>query len=305
MTNVVSSPHLDTRQGILWMLSAMMMFTGTNALAKLLMGHYPVMQVVWARYFFQFLLLVIFIGPRLPRVMVTSKLKIQLLRSLLLFGTSVMFFFGLSQLALADISAIMFVAPILVTALSMPVLGEHVGFRRWAGIVVGFMGALIIIRPGFGVMQSAALFPLGAACLYALYQISTRFIGRTDAAMTTLLYTASSGTLVTTALVGFYWQMPDATDWLMMAGLGVTSNLGHFSMIKAYQAAPAATVAPFSYVNLLWATMFGFILFSDLPDLWTISGALVIVASGLYIFHRENRRGDKEKPSEPPVESPT
>ena len=305
MTASTSSHPLDTRQGILWMLSAMMMFTGTNALAKLLMGHYPVMQVVWARYFFQFLLLIIFIGPRLPRVMVTSKLKIQLLRSLLLLGTSVMFFFGLSQLALADISAIMFVAPILVTALSMPVLGEHVGLRRWAGIVVGFMGALIIIRPGFGVMQTAALFPLGAACLYALYQISTRFIGRTDDAMTTLLYTASSGMLITTALVGFYWQTPEAIGWLMMAGMGVTSNLGHFSMIKAYQAAPVATVAPFTYVNLLWATMFGFILFSDLPDLWTVSGALVIVASGLYIFHRENQRGGKDKQVEPPMESPT
>lgn len=286
----LSAPQ-DSRRGILWMLAAMMMFTGTNAFAKLLVADYPVMQVVWARYFFQFLLLLNFIGPRLRRVMVTSKLKLQLGRSFLLFGTSVLFFFGLSQLGLADISAVMFVAPILVTALSMPLLGEKVGPRRWAGIVIGFLGALIIIRPGFGMMQSAALFPLGAACLYALYQILTRFLGRTDDAMTTLFYTASTGTLITSALVAFYWQMPDATGWVMMAALGVTSNLGHFSMIKAYQAAPAASIAPFSYVNLLWATMFGFILFSELPDLWTISGAIVIAASGLYIFHRENKRG--------------
>lgn len=294
MTNDASLQSVDARRGILWMLAAMLMFTGTNAFAKLLMAHYPVMQVVWARYFFQFLLLLIFIGPRLNRVMVTAKLKLQLGRSLLLCGTSVLFFFGLSQLALADISAVMFVSPILVTALSMPLLGEKVGLRRWAGIVIGFIGALIIIRPGFGMMQNAALFPLGAACLYALYQISTRFLGRTDDAMTTLLYTASSGTLITSALVAFFWEMPDLTGWVMMAALGVTSNLGHFSMIKAYQAAPAASVAPFSYVNLLWATMFGFILFSDLPDLWTISGAIVIAASGLYIFHRENRQRSME-----------
>ncbi|NQU58391.1 MAG: DMT family transporter [Rhodospirillales bacterium] len=294
MTATASTSSLDYRRGILWMLAAMMMFSGTNAFAKLLMAHYPIMQVVWARYFFQFLLLSIFIGPRLRRVMAPSKLKVQLVRSFLLLGTSVLFFFGLSQLALADISAIMFVAPILVTALSMPLLGERVGPRRWAGIIIGFLGALIIIRPGFGMMQSAALFPLGAACLYALYQISTRFIGRTDDAMTTLFYTASSGTVITTFLVSWFWEMPDATGWAMMAALGVTSNLGHFSMIKAYQSAPAATVAPFSYVNLLWATMFGFILFSDLPDLWTISGAIVIASSGLYIFHREQQRGRLE-----------
>ena len=147
-------------------------------------------------------------------------------------------------------------------------------------------------------MQFTALFPLGAACLYALYQISTRFLGRTDNAMTTLLYTASSGTAILTALVPLYWIQPDTTGWLMMTALGVTSNLGHFAMIKAYEEAPAATVVPFSYVNLLWATLFGYILFSDLPDLWTISGACIIAVSGLYIFHRENMRGKDDTKTE-------
>ncbi len=287
----IKAPSFDSRRGILWMLAAMMMFSGTNACAKFLTGHYPVMQIVWARYFFQLLLLMIFLGPRIRQVMVTSKLNLQIVRSLILLVTSILFFFGLSRIGLADNSAIMFVAPILVTALSIPMLGEKVGPRRWAGIAIGFLGALIIIRPGSGMMQTAALFPLGAACLYALYQISTRFLGRTDNTMTTLLYTASSGTVVTTVLAPFFWQVPDVTGWIMMAALGVTSNLGHFSMIKAYETSPAATVAPFSYVNLLWATMFGFILFAELPDLWTISGAVVIAASGLYIFHREHKRG--------------
>ena len=167
----------------------------------------------------------------------------------------------------------MFVAPILVTILSMPLLGERAGPRRWAGIIIGFLGATIIIRPGYGMIQYTALFPLGAACLYALYQISTRFLGRTDNAMTTLLYTASSGTTILTSLVPLYWKTPDTEGWLMMVLLGVTSNLGHFSMIKAYEHAPAPTVVPFTYANLLWMTLFGYILFSDLPDLWTISGA--------------------------------
>jgi drug/metabolite transporter (DMT)-like permease len=289
---------MAVHRGIYWMMAAMLMFTSTNVFAKLLMQHHSVMQVLWARYFFQFLLMSIFLAPRLRRVMITSKLNIQIGRSLLLLGTSTLFFFGLSMVALADISAIMFVAPILVTALSIPMLGERVGPRRWAGIIIGFLGAVVIIRPGFGIMHAAALFPLGAACLYALYQISTRFLGRTDSAMTTLFYTASSGSIVMSALVPFFWFMPNTMDWVMMAGLGVATNLGHFSMIKAYENAPAATVAPFSYVNLLWATMFGFTIFSELPDLWTVSGAAIIASSGLYIFHRENRRARSETPSE-------
>jgi drug/metabolite transporter (DMT)-like permease len=269
----------------------MLVFSITNSFAKLLMANYPVIQIVWARYFFQLILLLVFLGPLLKKVLVTSKLKLQIVRSFLLLGTSVLFFFGLSKLALADISSIMFVAPILVTTLSMPLLGERVGPRRWAGIIVGFLGAIVIIRPGYGMMQLPALFPLGAACLYAFYQISTRFLGRTDNAMTTLFYTATSGTAILTSLVPLYWIAPDTEGWLMMIALGVTSNLGHFSMIKAYEHAPAPTVVPFTYANLLWMTLFGYILFSDLPDLWTISGACIVAGSGLYIFHRENKPG--------------
>jgi len=292
------SHSLDSHRGILWMLAAMMMFSGTNASAKLLSEQYAVMQIVWARYFFQFLLLSVFLGPRLQGIMMTSKLTVQITRSFLLLGTSVLFFFGLSQIALADISAVMFVTPILVTALSMPLLGEKVGLRRWAGIVIGFLGALIIIRPGFGMMQTAALFPLGAACLYALYQISTRFLGRTDPAITTLFYTASSGTVITTALIPWFWDMPNAWGWALMVAMGITSNLGHFSLIKAYESSLVATVAPFLYANIIWATLFGFILFSELPDLWTLTGAFIIAASGLYIFHREQRRGSVDSHQE-------
>ena len=284
---------LNEKLGIFWMLGAMMMFSVTNSFAKLLMANYTVIQIVWARYFFQFVLLIVFLGPSLKKILVTNKLLLQIVRSLLLLGTSILFFFGLSKLALADISSIMFVAPILVTILSMPLLGERAGPRRWAGIIIGFLGATIIIRPGYGMIQYTALFPLGAACLYALYQISTRFLGRTDNAMTTLLYTASSGTTILTSLVPLYWKTPDTEGWLMMVLLGVTSNLGHFSMIKAYEHAPAPTVVPFTYANLLWMTLFGYILFSDLPDLWTISGACIVAGSGLYIFHRENKSQDR------------
>lgn len=288
MTRAKDQP-VNAKLGIFWMMGAMMMFSVTNSSAKFLMADYSVIQIVWARYFFQFVLLVLFLGPSLKNVLVTSKLQLQIVRSFLLLGTSVLFFFGLSKLALADISSIMFVAPILVTILSMPLLGERVGPRRWAGIFVGFIGATIIIRPGYGMIQLTALFPLGAACLYALYQISTRFLGRTDNAMTTLFYTASSGTIILSSLVPLYWIAPNTEGWLIMILLGVTSNLGHFSMIKAYEHAPAPIVVPFTYANLVWMTFFGYILFSDLPDLWTISGAFIVAGSGLYIFHRENK----------------
>ena len=290
MTRAIDQP-VNAKLGIFWMMGAMMMFSVTNSSAKLLMADYPVIQIVWARYFFQFVLLLLFLGPSLKNVLFTGKLQLQIVRSFLLLGTSILFFFGLSKLALADISSIMFVAPILVTILSMPLLGERVGPRRWAGIFVGFLGATIIIRPGYGMIHLTALFPLGAACLYALYQISTRFLGRTDNAMTTLFYTASSGTIILTSLVPLYWIAPDTEGWLIMILLGVTSNLGHFSMIKAYEHAPAPTVVPFTYANLLWMTLFGYILFSDLPDLWTITGAFIVAGSGLYIFHRENKPG--------------
>tara|TARA_Y100001935_G_C17283788_1_gene499110 strand:- start:882 stop:1781 length:900 start_codon:yes stop_codon:yes gene_type:complete len=287
--NVKLKQPLSEKLGIFWMLGAMLMFSVTNSFAKLLMFKYTVIQIVWARYFFQFVLLLVFLGPSLKKILVTNKLQLQILRSFLLLGTSILFFFGLSKLALADISSIMFVAPILVTILSMPLLGERAGPRRWAGIIVGFIGATIIIRPGYGIIQYTALFPLGAACLYAFYQISTRFLGRTDNATTTLFYTASAGTTILTILVPLYWSPPDTEGWLMMVLLGLTSNLGHFSMIKAYKLAPAPTVVPFTYANLLWMTMFGYILFSDLPDLWTIFGACIVAGSGIYIFHRENK----------------
>ncbi|MHA1598187.1 MAG: DMT family transporter [Alphaproteobacteria bacterium] len=285
--------------GILWMLAAVLMFASVNTTAKTLAETLPVMQVVWARYFFQMLLLVIYVGPRLPKVLVTNKLGQQLGRSMLLLMTTILFFFGLSQVPLADATAIMFIAPIVVTALSMPLLGEKVGPRRWVGIAIGFIGALIIIRPGLGVVQMVALLPVGAACLHALYQLSTRFLSHSEKTMTTLAYTASTGAVLSSIAAPFFWVTPTPGDWLLMVGIGLFAALGHFSMIKSYECAPAAIVAPFSYANLVWATLFGYIFFADLPDIWTISGALIIAASGLYIYHREQAQNRAETVKEP------
>ena len=287
MSEPQAAEMADERRGILWMLLTMFLYVSMNAIAKELMLTYPVPQVVWARYFFQMVFVILILRHRLPKVIVTGSLKLQLGRSVMLLCSSALFFTAMSLLPLADITAVMFVGPLLVTALSMPVLGERVGPRRWTSVAVGFVGALIIIRPGVGVMHAAALLPLGAAFAYAFYETTTRLLSRTDRAITTLVYSASIGAFATSFVAPFYWLPPDPMAWFMLAAMGVLAGSGHFAVIKAFEAAPAATVTPFGYSTLLWAIFYGFILFDELPDAWTLVGAGVIILSGLYIFNRE------------------
>jgi len=273
------------------MLGATLLFVGLDALAKYLSQSYPVAQIVWARYAALVVLLAFYVGRRLPTVLRTQRLGLQVWRSVALMATTGLFFSALSFIPLADATAIMFVAPILVTALSMPLLGERVGPRRWASIVVGFGGALIIIRPGTTAMDPAALHALAAATCYALYQIATRRLSRSDPPITTLFYSALVGAGLASLIVPFDWVAPRSLgDGLALAALGLLGGLGHFLLIKAFDAAPAATVSGFGYFTLVWATLLGFAAFGDLPDLWTVVGALVIAGSGLYILHRERVR---------------
>jgi len=278
----------NSKLGIAWMLLTMLLFVSMDACAKYLSQNIPVMEVVWGRYFFHLLVLGILLAPRLKSLMVTSHIWLQLLRSLLLLLTTTSFFIGLSYIPMADASAIMLASPIVVTALSMPILKEKVGPRRWVSVVIGCIGALIIIRPGTGIMQPAALFPLAAALLYGVFQISTRFLSHSEPVLTNLLYSALIGTVVTTLIVPFFWQTPTPYQLLIMIGTGVLGGVGHFALIKSLTIAPAAAVAPFTYSNLIWATLFGFFIFGDLPDQWTVIGASTIIASGLYIYHREH-----------------
>lgn len=280
----------DSRRGIAWMLVTMLLFVSMDTVAKYLARDYPVAQVVWARFVFHALLLALFLGPRLRATAATRRPGLQILRSALLTITTILFFTGLSYLPLADASALMQIGPLVVTALSMPLLGEHVGVRRWAGVVIGFMGALIIVRPGTETMQPAAFFPLAAATSYGLYQIATRLLSRTDAPLTTLFYTPTIGALAMSAAMPFFWTTPDMAGWALMALIGLIGGVSHFTLIKAFASAPAATVSPFGYTSLIWATLYGLAVFGDFPDLWTIAGASIIAGSGLYILHREHVR---------------
>lgn len=277
----------DIRRGILWMVLTMFIFASINAVAKTLAETYPVAQVVWARYAFHVVLLVLLLRGRLFRIIISRALGLQLTRSVLMVSTTGLYFAALHLLPLADVGAIMYVAPLVVTLLSVPLLGEAVGPRRWAGVCVGFIGALVVIRPGAGVMQVAAFLPLAAAVLHALYQITTRKVSAVDSPMTSLVYTALVGSIVTTVGVPLVWVEPDIRGWALMMLIGLLGGSGHFALIKAFQAAPAASVTPFGYTTLIWLTAYGYVLFGDLPDRMTVAGALIIVLSGLYVFRRE------------------
>jgi len=284
-------PPLATvsRAGILWMVMTMMLFVCMDTCAKYLVGLYPTMEVVWGRYFFQVVILLVVLGPRLRTIMKTQSLPFQLVRSLFLLGATLCFFSGLSTIQVAEASAIMFTAPLILTALAPFVLKEKVGIRRWASVLIGFAGAMIIIRPGQDAIAVGAFWVLGAAACYACYQISTRLLSGQDSVLTTLFYSALLGAIIMSVVVPFDFQPPTPIDWAIMALAGLFGTLGHFCMIKALTLTEASKLAPYSYTNLIWATIIGYVLFNDLPDLWTFVGAGVIIASGLYIIHREHR----------------
>lgn len=282
----------DNRRGIYWMLLTTGLFTSLDATAKYLTQDYPVPQVLWARFTFHLLFVAIFLGVRLSVTLRSQHLSLQLTRSFLMLITTGMFFFAVSQLPLADVVAIMFVGPLFVTALSVPLLKDYVGPRRWTAVGIGFLGALVIVRPGSGIMSWLAVLPVLAAFSHALYTITTRKLANHDLPMTTLFYTAALGAIVTTAIVPFFWVTPDLSGWLLMALAGLFGAAGHLTLIKALGYASPVVVAPLSYLSLIWSIGLGFALFGDLPDTMTLVGAALIAASGMYVFHRERVRAE-------------
>jgi drug/metabolite transporter (DMT)-like permease len=219
----------------------------------------------------------------------TRHFWLQSLRSALLVIEIGLFVLTITVLPLAEAHAILAVTPLVVTALSVPVLGERVGMRRWSAIGVAFVGVLIILRPGLGTVHPIALLALLCAVMFALYQILTRIVSRADPPLTTLFYTALVGVGGLTVLIPFYWTTPDASGWALFGMVAALGASGHFLLIKALQLAPASTLQPFSYTILIWATLVGFLVFGNLPDLPTVAGAIVITLSGIYTFDRERR----------------
>ena len=258
-----------------------------NVLVKQLAQSYPVPQIIWARYFFHLALILLLFPLRVPTLLVSPHKGLQITRSILVLLATACTFFALRYLPLADMVALSFVAPLLVTGLSVVLLQEKVGVRRWAAVLVGFVGVLVITRPGVGIVHWAVILPVAMAFFLALYVIVTRMISHLADPLNSLFYTALVGMVVTSAIVPFFWQAPTLEAWAMLAGTGFFGGAGHYLLIRAYERTDIGVVAPFAYSELVWAMIFGFAVFNNIPNLWTLVGAGIIVASGLYVLYRE------------------
>jgi len=298
----LSDAQLQRRQrllGIALMCCAVASFSCLDTTGKYLNHHMPTTEVVWARYFFAFALTMLFSNPLKHRgLMRTTRPLMQVGRSTLLLLSTVLNLFALRWLQLDEALSILFGTPFLVALLSVPLLGEQVGWRRWTAIVIGFCGVLVVARPGFGGLHPAALLTLGGTICYAFYVISTRVLSRTDSNETTQFYTNLVGAVVMSVVIPFVWTPPDGA---LIAGLmvliGALGGGGHYLLIRAHRLAPASTLAPFIYTQMVWTTTLGFLVFRDVPHRWTIVGGLIVISSGLYLLHREAVR--KVEPSAP------
>jgi drug/metabolite transporter (DMT)-like permease len=280
-----------TMIGIALMVGAGLVFTLMDATAKYLSQRYPVVEIAFGRYLFATLTLPLIVQRAGSFGTIRSRrLGLQLLRSMFLVGATLLFWAAIKSIPLADATAISFIGPLMVTALSMPILKEQVDRRRWTAVLIGFVGALFIIRPGLGMAEPAALLPLASATCFALYAICTRILNRWDGWATTLVWSASAGLVLLSALAPFNWRMPDARGWAEFAFLGFISSVGHMLLILAYARANASILAPLSYIQLIWSTVMGLVLFGNFPDAWTLAGGTVIAASGLYVIDRSRQR---------------
>jgi drug/metabolite transporter (DMT)-like permease len=282
----------EALRGILLMCAGVAMFPFMSAAQKFLAGRYPVPEIVWARFTGHLLVMLLIFLPRYRwRLLATRRPLVQIARSLLMLASNALYVVAIARVPLATASAIGFTSPLIVTALSVPLLHESVGIRRWSAVVAGFAGALIIIRPGSGLRDPAVLLLLLGSTAYALYQIATRWVTFYDAPATGIVFTALLGSLATSLVLPFVFVMPKSLlDLALFGSLGVIGGAGHYLVIRAFQAGPAAVIAPLGYIELIGTATLGYLIFGNFPDLWTWVGALVIILSGLYIAFRERRR---------------
>ena len=275
--------------GIGLILLAMAVFSAMDGTSKgLAAGLHPV-EVAWGRFLFISIILVPAIVRR-PRTLLTRRKGRHVLRGLCMLGSSLFFIAGLSRLPIAEASAIGFVSPLMITALSIPLLGEDVGVRRWTAVVVGFVGVLVVMRPGTGAFDVAALFPIASAACWALGIIITRQMQGVEGVLTTIAWSTIVGFIVLSVSVAPFWRPPEPIEWLLMAANGALSAGGQVLLIAAFRYAGASLLSPFSYSQMLWATLIGYFAFGQLPDALTLTGAAIIIASGVYTLHRERIR---------------
>ncbi len=262
-----------------------------DGMAKHLSTEIPVLQVVWGRYFFMVLISLpityFFFKNHLKW---PSNFTIQFFRSFFLFLSTLFFFYSISVLPLADSLTLMFIAPIIVTLLSAVILKEKVGIRRWIAVLIGFFGALIVIRPGFNEINLATLAAIGAGFSYALYIVSTRKLSSIDHPLLTLIFTGLSGCFIISVIVYWVWIPLNYYQWILLISLAAVGTLGHLLLILSLNYAEASKLAPLGYFEIVSNMIIGYIFFNDFPDKWIWIGLFFIISSGIYISFRENKK---------------
>ena len=277
-------------KAITFNLLAWVMLPIMDGFAKYLSADLPVLQITWARYFFTvaFTFPIMFFFYR-NQLKWSDKPKLQIIRGLILLIANICFFYSISVISLAKALTLAFVAPLIVTAFSPMFLGEKVGFRRWSAVVIGFVGSLIVIRPGFVEINLASLAALGTGIMYGFYLIITRKLSTSDNPLLTLLLTGVVGAVIITCVMPFVWVKPTLNQWSMMAAIGVFACIGHLFLILSLKYADASKLAPLGYTEIIPNVIIGYYFFSDFPDNWTFVGLAIIVFSGIYISKRERK----------------
>ena len=269
----------------------MFLFSAVDTLAKFLTDSLHPLQIVWIRQLGLVAGTILLMGIYGVRIFITAHPVLQLARGVLAAGSATLFIIAISYAALADAIAVTFIAPLIVTVLSAVLLAEKVGLHRWSAIIAGFLGTLVVIRPGFESFHPALLLVLFAATLFAGRQIISRLLSGSDNAYTTVAYTALASSLVLSVPAFYVWVTPQTSQQiLLLTIMALLAGLAEFMVIKALQIAHAGLVAPVQYTILIWGTLYGFLIFADLPDIFTFAGAAIIIASGLYTVQRERLR---------------
>jgi drug/metabolite transporter (DMT)-like permease len=295
----MSSPSRDRYAGIGLMCAALACFACLDASAKWLGRSMDPLQVTWVRYAVSVVMVSAVLNPwSRPGLLRTKKPWLQALRSLLLVASTALNFVALQYLQLAESISIIFMTPMLVALLAGPMLGEWAGPRRLIAIGVGFAGVLVITRPGFGGLHPAAILSVIGCVAYAFYNLLTRLLAAHDSSDTTMFYSGIAGVVVMTPVLPFVWSLPSGgLVWAIMILLGGFGALGHWFIIQAHRRAPAGTLAPFIYSQIIWMVSLGWLVFDQWPDRWTFIGGSIVIASGLYLLYRERVRGVDKVPA--------
>ncbi len=274
--------------GMACMAGGMFLFSAVDTLAKYLTESFHPIQIVWSRQSGLLIGVVILLALRGGSVLRTEFPGLQIARGAMAAGSAALFIVAVGYVPLADAVAVSFVVPFMVTVLGALVLREPVGVRRWVAVAIGFIGALIVIRPGVGVIHPAVFLVLLAATLFAVRQILSRVLSKSDRTVTTIAYTALTASLILSLPLPFFWRWPaTGFELTLFAGMAIMAAIAECLVIKALELTQAVVVAPIHYTLLIWGTMYGYLVFAQLPDLWTWAGALIIVATGLYTLQRE------------------